>query len=637
MPDRRRVKMKALLADTDLRRELMVSTIQATQAREGIETTREQADRAYYVVTEAENAVFFGLERYRGGKRSEPDRREEIFCCALREEVDRVRFDVARRDFGTIDTSPLAYRRVGLVAHLFREARPLDPAVAVVKQGLATSEDPRWVRRHWEVWAHTIGAEREWAPFAKGGGFSRFYSDVYLVLQWADNGRKLKEYVVEKEGSESKRIYSQDWYFRAGLTWPRRTQRGFSIRALPQGCIFSDKGPSVFPQRAEDTGFLLGLMNSAPAEYLLQGLMSFGSWEVGVIKRLPIPEPALAQRKRIAELAQKLHDAKADWDTGNETSSRFTRPWLLRDTMVRLDVAGRLDKLAEEEEAEEAGIQDLYSQLNDEAYELYGISDATRLLFEETMGERPSEVLWPDMERKDADQKRIEHVWRLLSYAVRRVVEADDDGIVPFTAVGGESPLIERVRAELDALFPDHDLNQVEVGITNELRHRVKGYRRVETLEEWLRDEFCAYHASLYQKRPIFWHIASSQGRGEQAFGAIVHYHKFDHDRLAKLRGTYLRDAIGHFRREAGLANQEGRTADRLMWQGRVEEAEQLDKRLQWVQEGLSGHPAPGDCRIRTPWKSEEQQPKGWRPDLDDGVVVNIAPLQTAGVLRISS
>jgi hypothetical protein len=114
----------------------------------------------------------------------------------------------------------------------------------------------------------------------------------------------------------------------------------------------------------------------------------------------------------------------------------------------------------------------------------------------------------------------------------------------------------------------------------------------------------------------------------------MVHYHKFDHDRLAKLRGTYLRDAIAHFRREAGLAAQEGRTEDRQEWQAKLEEAAQLDRRLQWVQEGTSGHPAPGDCRIRTPWKSEDEQPKGWRPDLDDGVVVNIAPLQTAGVLR---
>jgi hypothetical protein len=38
---RRRVDLKEILADEDLRRDLMVSTIQATQAREGIETSKE--------------------------------------------------------------------------------------------------------------------------------------------------------------------------------------------------------------------------------------------------------------------------------------------------------------------------------------------------------------------------------------------------------------------------------------------------------------------------------------------------------------------------------------------------------------------------------------------------------------------
>ena len=57
----KRVNVKAILADADLRRKLMVSTIQATQAREGIETSPAQADRAYYVVTEAERAAFEAL------------------------------------------------------------------------------------------------------------------------------------------------------------------------------------------------------------------------------------------------------------------------------------------------------------------------------------------------------------------------------------------------------------------------------------------------------------------------------------------------------------------------------------------------------------------------------------------------
>jgi len=42
-----RVDIKAILADPYLRRELFVTTIIATQAREGIITTREQAEAAY--------------------------------------------------------------------------------------------------------------------------------------------------------------------------------------------------------------------------------------------------------------------------------------------------------------------------------------------------------------------------------------------------------------------------------------------------------------------------------------------------------------------------------------------------------------------------------------------------------------
>jgi len=43
----RRVDVKAILADPNLRKKLMVPTIVATQAREGVVTTTEQAERAY--------------------------------------------------------------------------------------------------------------------------------------------------------------------------------------------------------------------------------------------------------------------------------------------------------------------------------------------------------------------------------------------------------------------------------------------------------------------------------------------------------------------------------------------------------------------------------------------------------------
>jgi hypothetical protein len=373
------------------------------------------------------------------------------------------------------------------------------------------------------------------------------------------------------------------------------------------------------------------------AEYLLMGLVSFGSWEVGAVKRLPIPVASTEQRQRIGSIAERLHDAKALWDEGNEISTRFKSPWLVAHPGEQGTTPAMLDALADQEAAEEARIQSLYAELNDAVYKLYGINAKTRATIEDTLGERPPEVLWPQMEGKTTEQKRMEHVWRLLSYAVKRVVEADADGIVPLIAVSGETALVDRVRDELAALFPDQDAYQLEVDIGNELRRKVKGYRSVDGIGEWLRDCYFDYHVSLYKKRPIFWHIASRPGRGDCAFGALVHYHRFDQNRLAKLRGSYLRDAIALFCREAGLADKDARIEDRQEWQTRLEEAEALDERLRWVQEGIDGPPAPGDCRIRTPWKSDDEQPDGWQPDLDDGVAVNIRPLQTAGALRVES
>ena len=624
MAKNRRVNVKAILADPDLRRKLMVSTIQATQAREGIDTTEEQADRAYYVVTEAERATFFELERFRGAKRGEQDTRHEMFVKALRAEADRVRHDVARRDFWAIDGHPLAFEQVGILAPLFRESPLLEPTWAIARQGKATGGDSRWVRSWWEV-----SGQSGWVPFAKGGEFSRFYSSIDLVINWKPERR------AELKASGNA-LPSEEHYFEPGMTWPLRTQRGFNLRLMPEGCIFGHKGPAVLPKDPSTTFYLLGIANSAPAEFTLMGLMSFGSWEVGVIKRLPIPQASVEQMECLSQLARSIHDAKREWDSGNELSTSFERPWVLGTTDAK-SFSGALDSvLAFEVEAEEQ-IHTIYNDLNTESYRLYGIPDATRAHIERSLGDRPPEVIWPQMEGKSDEQKRMEHVWRLLSYAVKRVVEADGDGIVPFTPLSGEASLLDRVHVELAALFPEQDVSRVEVEIANELKRTVKGYRRASSIGEWLDNIYFDYHASLYKKRPIIWHIASSQASSPSAFGALCHYHKFDANRMAKLRAGYLRDAIEAFRREAARADKERRAEDHLEWQAKLEEAQALDRKLQAVQEGHREGAEGGDrdYRILTPWKAPEDRPQGWAPDIDDGVKVNIEPLQKAGVLRV--
>ena len=363
-------------------------------------------------------------------------------------------------------------------------------------------------------------------------------------------------------------------------------------------------------------------------------------WEVVVIKRLPVPRPTSKQHEQVSSLATAIHDAKARWDEGNEVSTRFRVPWLIRNDLVESGIpfANRLDSLKTQEAAEDGRIQKLYAELNEAVYGLYGISGTPRMIIERDLGNRPTEVIWPQTAAKTIQQKRMEHVFRLLTYLVMQVMRADKDGIVPFAPVSGEASLVERIVRELQRLFPNHDVAQVEIEIANELKKNVKGYCRSSNIAEWLENAFFEYHSSLYRNRPIFWHVASTKGTERFAFGALVDYHHFDRNRLAKLRGQYLRDAMDTFRREAALADKVGRTDLRIEWQSRLEEAQELDRRLQWIQEGRHEGQEGGDndFRILTPWKSADQRPKGWDPDLDDGVKVNIQPFQKAGVLRIA-
>ena len=637
MPRNERINLTAILADPELRRKLMVRTIQATQAREGIETTEEQAERAYYVVTESERVTFFALRPFRGTKKNETDTRNEALVRCLRGAAKEVRIDVPRRDFGLVDGSVLAFQNLGWFAPLVRRFAPLSPQHGHTRSGLNTSEIERFVRQRWET--GVAASRRRWVTFAKGGDFCRFYADWDLVFDWTDDGAAYKQVVASKYGSASRFVKSEEDYFKKGITWVETTNLGLNARVLPSTSIFGAKSPTLFPSNPKRQCYLLGVMNSVVFDALAR-CVGTRHWSATAIGALPTPPLTKEPSASIARHTEDIYSAKASWDRGNEISSDFSRPWMLRDSWFNADapISRRLSALATQEQREEARIARLYAAINDEVYKLYGVPNDTRAIIEETLGERPPEVLWPQMKRKTTEQKRMEHVWRLLSYVVKRVVEADKDGVVPFASLPGEASLIDRVHRELAAVFPVQDVNQVEIEIANELKRKVKGYKPAASIGEWLENVYFDSHVALYKKRPVIWHLASSQGSTPFAFGAFCHYHKLDKNRMAKLRSRYLRGAIEAFRRNAAVAGREGRTEERIEMQARLEEAQALDRKLQAVQEGRHEGPEGGDrdYRILTPWKSAEERPTGWDPDIDDGVKVNIAPLQKAGVLRIA-
>ncbi len=247
-------------------------------------------------------ALHEAIYMIRRGLRSVEDaqyRSEEAFRC-------RVSF-VSPVSFGKVPNSPFAYWVPERVRDLFKELPPFEGQSRTAKQGLATADDFRYVRLWWEVpsehildsgsgpdWRGDLATFQDWCrertklgkywvPFAKGGEYSPYYSDIHLVVNWKEEGEGLTSY----RGSV---IRNPDYYFRPGLTWPMVTVKGLNVRTYSAGCIFSHKGPAVFfdPFLADDAYRYLSLMNSSLFQFLVFLQNGSRAWEVGLIQNVPM-------------------------------------------------------------------------------------------------------------------------------------------------------------------------------------------------------------------------------------------------------------------------------------------------------------------------------------------------------------
>ena len=274
-------------------------------------------------------------------------------------------FAVDPASFKAVPGSPMAYWVSEELRRIFVLLPPFEAERREVKQGLATADDFRFVRTSWEVRYSDLGPS-SWVPFAKGGAFSPYYSDLHLTVNWRDNGRELRQF-------ERAFIRNERLYFSAGLTWALRTQRGFNMRIYPSDAIFGHKGPVAFVETALLPS-CLGLCNSLAFMLLLSLQMAFGSYEVGVIQRTPIPDLDNPQGARLGELALACVELKRDLDRANETSHVFHLPALLQ--VAGETLAERAAAWAVRVAAAETQLAANQGEIDAIAFALYGIDRA---------------------------------------------------------------------------------------------------------------------------------------------------------------------------------------------------------------------------------------------------------------------
>ena len=273
---------------------------------------------------------------------------------------------------------------------------------ATARVGLQTSDDFRFVRLWWEVASETIGYSAKdtrqgqgWVHFAKGGAFSPFYADVHLVVDWWEEGKRIKQWVNPRTGRPFSNVWmlipttEPQFFFQSGLTWPRRPHRTGHFALLPQGCVFSDSGPVLFTNDASELLGFASLLNSTPYLVLLSFLMPRGTtsessqtmkYELGYVLSIPIPHLDNAIRERLAALGERGFHLQREADRADETTHVFTLPALLlaaarQGIRPPLPLPRELAAQARADEAERrAALVALQREIDDLANALYGLN-----------------------------------------------------------------------------------------------------------------------------------------------------------------------------------------------------------------------------------------------------------------------
>lgn len=291
--------------------------------------------------------------------------------------------------FSAVPGSPFAYWIDINVYTLFKSCPKFPDLSIVCRQGLISADDTRFLRLVWE--APFIRAtskldttsRSQWAFFAKGGEYSKYYSDVHLLVNCSEDFIEIIENANKKypylQGTAKGILHAdKEIFFRPGLTWPRRTNR-FSVRCLPSNGIFADKGPAAFSptDNPEDLLALLAIMNSSSFHNLVRimvaGTELAQSFEVGLIQQIPIPLNLSTAKYELAQYAYQAFEITRQPYLDDETTNIFCFPGLIRTVHIGSSLNDQMKVIQQQENEARTKLLKLQQRINTLVEDLYGI------------------------------------------------------------------------------------------------------------------------------------------------------------------------------------------------------------------------------------------------------------------------
>lgn len=568
------------------------------------------------------------------------------------------RFEADLSTFSQVPRSPFAYWAGDAVRACFERYPRFGRTGRTVKQGLATADDFRFVRLMTEAGPPAV--QCRWFPFAKGGAFSRFYADVYLLVDWSDDGARIKHNLNDAGKVRSNvwmlRDTAANFFFRPGLTWPRRTN-GLSLRMLPAGCIFADKGPAIFDD-GDDSRVLLALcatLNSGAFGALVAVQLArtelAQSFEVGLIQQTPIPGLRTEDTIELAQRALRSWSLKRRLDTRTETSHAFLLPALVQaDGNTFVDGALEWGQVTASAHAQ---LDALAAEIDEHAYRLYGISAEDRHRIEQGFGtsgepeESPDDDDGDDSDEEVAEVDATPLVTSLLSWALGvafgrfdvRLATGDrgtppepepfdplpvcspgmltgDDGL-PVAGPPSDYPLAFPTDGILvdDAGHP-RDVVRAVLSVFETVFddasarwHEAADLLGAPDLRAWFARDFFEPHIKRYsksrRKAPIYWQLATASG----SYSVWIYIHRTTGDTLFRVLNDFVGPKLEHEKAKLDRLTQEAGGNPSAAQRREIEQQETFVGELQSLKTEVA--------RVAPLWK----------PNLDDGVILNFAPL----------
>ena len=512
--------------------------------------------------------------------------KESAFIQVLSNVDDDVKrhYTVDLDEFSKVPGNTICYSIPDEIRELHDSPKKLDAEVAdldaesigFARQGVATANDSRFLRNHWEIDDSEI-----FKPIATGGSEAWILPHITESVDWGMNGVRIKR------SSPTIRTPNEFLYGRSGLTWTRSKRTGRRFGYYPSG-MFSHTGYLFVPKDNDLMWKLLGSINSDLFHSLFLSITIERDWVGGVVGKAPWIDE-LGNEEEIEELSKQQYKIKEIERSSEPTSPLYIAPEIAPNIQEynhfydNFHILGPTEELLEERQSisaelsitsaardikkgelnYDAQIESVSEKIDEVVYDAVGVAQSTRDEIRQEVflrtSESPEDREVPDPESVPEVPENIDkQVKDLVHHFAMEAVREEDDGIIPVHEIEDQPDMLDRIVERFEDAYGEHADDRL-IEVDEILGNEPAAEEAYPNLRAFVADELFDYHVSRMENTPILWKLTTDRlvaDVTEPGFACFVDYHQLDAGLFDRLTTQYLDPRKDALRARQSTANQ---------------------------------------------------------------------------------